>query len=186
MMAGGGLLLIGQVQEGQATESFAQYRSTAPQLPVAFEYPSTWQVEESSGTHEAYAQVQIYAPASLEPRLRTYLVVRSIPPKAEGGRYASLNEMVDSYRATLQSGLRVDAQREVQIMSQSATQLEVSGVFRLPWESRGERSVPVKSQRVFFESNGRLYECGWMGTPEVAAQTAAAFVHLIQTFNRLQ
>ena len=167
-------------EEGHTAETFAAYHSSRAELPVAFEYPAAWQVEESSGTHEAYAQVQVYGPASLEPRLRTYLVVRCVPPKAEGGRYANLDEMVESYRATLQAGLRVDEERKVQVLSQPATQLDVSGIFQLPLDAPGERSVPVKSQRIFFEQEGRLYELAWMGTPEVAEQVAAAFAHLLQ------
>lgn len=188
MMGGVALLLVGGAVEGQPTtmDAFATFSSTTPQLPVQFEYPAGWQPEESSGSHERYAQVQVYAPESFEPRLRTYLVVRCVPPRAEGGRYAGLAEMVEAYRATMQSGLRVDEERQVQVMGRPATQLEVSGIFQLPWETPGEHAVPVKSQRVFFEQDGHFYELAWMGTPEVADQVSAAFARLLQTLTLVQ
>jgi len=186
MMTGTLLLTAAWTGEGHTIETFAQYRSQSPRLPVAFEYPSAWQVEESSGTSEVYAQVQIYGPASLEPRLRTYLVVRCVPPKADGGRYMSLSEMVETYRATMQAGLRVDEERATDVMGQPATQLDVSGIFQLPLDSPGERSVPVKSQRVFFEHDGRLYELAWMATPEVSDHVAAAFSHLLESLTLVQ
>ena len=186
MMAVAALLIAGAVQEGQTTELFVQYASTRPQLPVRFEYPSGWQVEESAGSHEVYSQVQVYGPAVLEPRLRTYLVIRCVPPKTEGGRYASLGEMVDAYRTTLQTGLGVDGEQEIQMLGRLAKQLEVSGTLWLPWESPAAQPVAVKGQRVFFEQDGRLYEAGWMATPEVSNQVAAAFSHLLHTFSFAQ
>lgn len=188
MMAGVALLLIGGDVEGQPAtmDEFATFSSTTPQLPVQFEYPAGWQPEESAGSYERYTQVQVYAPESFEPRLRTYLVVRRVPSKAEGGRYASLDEVVKSYRATMQSGLHVDGESQAQVLGRTATQLDVSGVFRLSWETPGEKSVPVKSQRIFFEQDGQFYELAWMGTPEVSDQVAAAFSRLLQTLTLLQ
>jgi len=187
MMGGFGLVAAAHNhEEGHTAEMVAVYRSSRPELPVAFEYPAAWQVEESSGTHEAYAQVQVYGPESLEPRLRAYLVVRRMPSKAEGGRYASLGEMIESYRATMQSGLRIDGERGVDVWGHPATQLDVSGIFQLPLDAPGERSAPVKSQRVFVEQDGQFYELAWMATPEVADQVSAAFSRLLQTLTLVQ
>ena len=181
MMAAVGLLVMPS-QEGWTTDAFALYQSAKPQLPVTFEYPADWQVEESSGSQEVYAQVQVYGPSSLEPRLRTYLVVRAVPSKTGGGRYASLEEMVGVFRDTLQPGLRIDGTHPVQVAGGPATQLEVSGQLWLPWKSPNAKPVPVKGQRVFLERGGRFYEFAWMGTPEVSGQVRAAFSRLLDTF----
>ena len=186
MMAGGAVLLLGHAQEGHATGTFTRYASSRPQLPVAFEYPADWSVEESSGTYEAYSQVQIYGPESLESRLRTYLVVRSMPPKTDGGRYTSVREMVDAYRQTLQPGLRIAGEQQIAVSGVPAIQLDISGTLRLPWESQEGKLVPVTSQRIFFERQGRFYEAGWMGTPEVSDTVAAVFAHLLQTLTLVQ
>ncbi|MBI2105123.1 MAG: hypothetical protein HYT90_06085 [Candidatus Omnitrophica bacterium] len=183
------LLLIGGDAGSQPAtmDEFVTFSSATPQLPVRFEYPAGWQPEESAGSHERYAQVQVFGPASLEPRLRTYLVVRRVPPRAEGGRYGSLDEMVESYRATMQSGLHVDADRPVQVLGRTGRQLDISGDFRLSWETPGEiKSVPVKSQRIFVEQDGQFYELAWMATPEVADQVAAVFSRLLQTLTLVQ
>ena len=181
MMAAVGLLMVFP-REGWTTDAFALYQSAKPQLPVKFEYPADWQVEESSGSQEAYAQVQVYGPSSLEPRLRTYLVVRAVPSKTGGGRYASLEEMISAFRDTLQPGLRIDGTHPAQVAGGSATQVEVSGQLWLPWESPKAVPVPVKSQRVFLERGGRFYEFAWMATPEVSGQVGAAFSRLLDTF----
>ena len=169
-----------------AEGSFTLYRSHQPQLPVSFEYPADWQVEDSSGTIEAYAQVQIYGPASLEDRLRTYLVVRAIPPKAQGGRYAGLREMVEAYQKTLMPSLRIEQEREALVLETTATVLDISGTLLLPWEAKDPQPVPVKSQRIFLEKNGRLYELSWMATPDVSPRVEAAFSHLLQTLTLLE
>lgn len=181
MMAAGTVWLMVNVQEGDATDTFAQYQSTRAEAPMRFEYPAGWEVEASSGSLEPYAQVQVYGPSTLEGRLRTYLVVRMVPRKADGGRYADAAEMASSYRATLQTGLRIDAERPASALGAPATQFDVSGTLLLPWESPAATPVPVKSQRLFLERDGRLYELGWMATPESAPTVADAFAHLLQT-----
>ena len=186
MMAGALLLLMGYPREGRTTEAFLPYQNAKPQLPVKFEYPAGWQVEESSGTSEVYSQVQIYGPASLEPRLRTYLVVRAVPPKAEGGRYASLSDMVETFRATLQPGLRIDQEQPIQVSGRPATKLELSGQLWLPWKSPNAKPIAVKSQRIFLERAGRFYEFAWMSTPEVSEQVIAVFSRLLETFTVVQ
>jgi hypothetical protein len=169
-----------------ATSSFAIYRSEQPELPLSFEYPSDWHVERSQGSSEAYAQVQVYGPESLEGRLRTYIVVRVIPPQADGGRYASVGEMAEDYRKTLLPTLRIEQDRELTVLESPAHVLDVSGTVLLPWKSPNAQSVPVKSQRVFFEKGARLYELAWMATPEVAPAVEAAFSHLLQTLTILE
>ena len=183
MIAGSALFLMtAGLQEGWAENVFTLYRSDHAQLPVSFEYPAEWQVEYSSGTEEAYAQVQMYGPASLDTRLRTYMVVRAVPPKAQGGRYAGVGEMVAAYQTTLLPGLRVEQDRQIIVLDSPATMLDVSGMLNLPWEvSRAPRPVPVKSQRVFLEKDGWLYELSWLTTPEAAQQVERAFSHLLNT-----
>ena len=183
MIAAGMLfLLTAGLQEGRAERMFSLYRSEHAQLPVSFEYPAEWQVEYSSGTAEAYAQVQMYGPAALDTRLRTYIVVRVVPPKAQGGRYAGVGEMVAAYQTTLLPGLRVDQDRQIVVLDSPATILDISGMLNLPWEvSRAPKPVPVKSQRVFLEKNGWLYELSWLTTPEASQQVERAFSHLLST-----
>ncbi len=164
-----------------AEMSFAVYQSTQPQLPVRFEYPADWEVEDSRGTQEAYTQVQVYGPASLDDRLRTYLSVRAIPPHVEGGRYASLAEMIESYEQTVMPTFRIDQRQQIDLLGVTATQLDLSGTLSLPWEPARSTPVPVKSQRLFFEKDGRLYELSWMATPEAAPTAQAAFARLLQT-----
>lgn len=181
MIAGGVLLPRAHAQEGGTTGTFSVYQSQQPQLPVSFEYPADWQLEPSTGKVEAYTQVQIYGPASLDHRLRTYLVIRGVAPQSAGGRYAGLNEMVDSYRHTLQQGLQIDQELHVSVLGVPAIEVEVSGTFRLPWESPAAQAVAVKSQRIFLEKNGRLYELAWMATQEAAPEVEQVFSHLLHT-----
>ena len=181
MMAGAAWLMAGFYQEAQSMETFRRYQGSRSQLPVSFEYPAEWQLEESSGTREAYWQVQVYGPESVEARLRTYLVVRAVPPKAEGGRYEGVSQMVESYRKTLQPGLRVEGERRISVSGLPAIRLDLSGALRLPWKSPKAVPIAVKSQRIFLENEGRLYELGWMATPEAAATVEAAFAHVLRT-----
>ena len=178
---GVGLLLIACASTGMAQHTFTMYRSTQSRLPVSFEYPADWQVEPSSGMMEAYTQVQLYGPASLDARLRTYMVVRVLPPKGQGGRFADAAAMADDYRKTLMPTLHIDQERQTQVLGTPAAMVDVSGTLLLPWKGTHPTPVPVKSQRVFFEKAGRLYELSWMATPEASAVVEQAFTHLLAT-----
>ena len=167
-------------------QTFVTYRSDQPRLPVSFEYPADWSVEYSTGAVEAYAQVQIYGPKSLEKRLRTYLVVRAMPQQTQGGHYADVGEMIDQYRKTLPPTLHIDQERQTTVLGEPTPLLEVSGSLLLPWNSQKAQPVPVRSERIFFEKNDRLYELAWMATPEASSTLAAAFSHLLQTLVLLE
>jgi hypothetical protein len=181
-MIGGFLLgLALPAVRGMSSDMFERYRSTQQQLPVAFEYPATWRVEESSGSREAYQQVQIYGPDTLDARMRTYLVVRAVPPQAAGGRYVQLTDMIESYRRTLMPSFRIEREQEVAVWGVPATQLDLGGHLRLPWQSPTAEEVPVTGQRLFLEKNGLLYELGWLATPESAPSVTTAFGHLLET-----
>jgi hypothetical protein len=164
-----------------STDAFVRYQSSRPALPVAFEYPAGWDVEESAGTRDAYTQVQIYGPKSVEGRMRTYLVVRALVPDAEGGSSAGLSEFVAEYRRTMMPELQIQQERDTEILGGPAKQLEIAGSLRLPWRSRAATDVPVKGQRLFFERGGRLYELAWLATPEASPQVANAFGRLRET-----
>lgn len=182
MIATGVLFLTAAAaQEGMSTSGFAVYSSNQPQLPVRFEYPADWQVEDSRGTTEAYTQVQIYGPASLEGRLRTYMVVRAVPPKAQGGLYAGLDEMVGAYQKTILPTLRIEQERQTVVLGSPARVLDINGTLLLPWKARDPQPVPVKSQRVFMEKNGLFYELSWMATPETSEAVERFFSHLLNT-----
>lgn len=181
MIAAWGLPTAASTQEESATTAVSVYQSTQPQLPIRFEYPTEWEAEESSGTVEVYAQVQVYAPASFENRLRTYMVVRAVPVVTQGGRYGGVDEMVAEYRKTLPPTLGIEQERSATILGLSARQLDLSGTLQLPWWSQQSRAVPVKGQRVFFEKQGRLYEVGWLTTPEVSDEVEGLFAHLLRT-----
>lgn len=184
MLAGSLLMTAGHQAEGDMSiKAFALYRSQQPGLPVSFEYPEGWELEESAGTHEPYAQVQCYGPKTMEDRLRIYLVVRAMPPKAAGGRYADVAEMVQEFQRTKLPTLRVDREGAVSVAGTAATQLDISGSLRLPWKSSKATDIPVKSQRVFFEKDGRLFELAWLGTPEASPVLADAFSRLLQTLS---
>ena len=168
-------------REGVAATPFTVFTGNPPDLPLRFEYPTDWEVERSSGASERYTQVQLYGPASLDARLRTYITVRVVPPKLQGGRYADVKEMVDSYRQTLMPTLTIDRQRRTSVLSCEAILLDVSGIIQLPWNSPKAVPVLVKSQRLFFEKNKLFYELSWMATTEAAPSVEPLFAHLLET-----
>lgn len=168
-----------------ASSGFAVFRSDRPQLPLQFEYPADWQLEPSSGSIERYTQVQLYGPKALEPRLRSYIVVRAIPPKTEGGRYADLSDAVRQYEDTLLPTLRITQRRQTTVLGANGQLLDVQGAMRLPWESRNAELVPTQSQRLFFAHDGLLYEIAWTATPEAAPAVQAAFEHLLGTLAKV-
>ena len=182
MIAGGILLLGWYAGTGSTATTFSVFRSDQANLPVTFEYPSDWQVERSSGSTERYAQVQVYGPSALDDRLRSYLVVRAIPPAAQGGRFAGLEQMIASYEETLLPTLRVAQRRQTKVAGLPATVLEVGGTMLLPWNGANPKPVPVKSERVFLERNGWLFELAWLTTAEAAAAVEPVFARLVETF----
>lgn len=176
-----GLVVSVRAEQNMSSGMFSLYQSSQPNLPVSFEYPSEWRTEFSKGATENYSQVQIYAPDALDKRLRTYIVVRIMPPKDQGGRYASIAEAVEEYRKTLMSSWRIVEEQRIEVSGVSAYKMDINGTLRLPWRSPKAQDVPIRSQRIFFEKDGRLYELSWLATSETAPQLEDAFSHLIQT-----
>ena len=163
-----------------ADDTFIAYTNRT-YLPVSFEYPAGWKAEPSSGSTESYTQVQVYAPDRPEDGLRTYLVVRIVPPKERGGKYASLGELVAAYRSTLLSTLEITGQRQIVVLGAPATLLELRGGLRLPWESKDPKFVPVKGQRVFLERDGRFYELAWLTSIQRGPEIEQVFSHLLSS-----
>lgn len=177
-----GILCVFIVRPRPMTPSaFALYPPLLPELPVRFEYPADWYPEPSRGTTDAYVQIQLYAPAAFEPRLRTYMVIRAMPPIHQGGRYHNIDELVEEYRNTLLPSLRINVKRHIDLQGAPATVLELTGSLRLPWKSSAAETIPVHSQRIFFERGGRFFELAWMATPEGAPTVQEYFAHLMQT-----
>ncbi|MBI2094331.1 MAG: hypothetical protein HYT88_06400 [Candidatus Omnitrophica bacterium] len=169
-----------------AQEPFILYRSNQPQLPIAFEYPSAWQPEFSKGSVEPYVQVQVYGPASLESRLRTYIAVRSMPNAAEGGKYGDVQALVESYLQHLMPSFKIDKDQTTQVLGIPARMLDISGTLALPWEAKDPQAIPIRGQRIFFEKNKRLYELSWLATPETSSIVEAAFQKLLATLSLVE
>lgn len=162
------------------TEAFSRYRGR-PGLPVSFEYPAGWQVEESTGSQEVYTQVQVYAPGPAGAGVRTYLVVRVVPPPAAGGRYGSAADAQTAYRETLLPDWQIEQESTLEVLGAAARRLEVSGTLRLPWHAPEAEVVPVRSQRVFCEAAGGVLEMGWVAPAAEAGRLSALFDRLLQT-----
>ena len=179
------LLVLGWPMSSFTSESplasFAHYPGQPPLLAVTFDYPADWKPISSSGSAESYTQVQVLAPPSFGDRPRTYLIVRARPLKSSGGRYATAQEAVAAYEATLIPHLRIERRVESQRYGVAVTQLDVAGAMQMPFERLTPAPVPVKGQRLFFEKDGRLYEVGWLAVTSATEQTAAAFAHILDT-----
>ena len=165
----------------QSPMPFARYSGHPPLLAVSFDYPEGWRPIESSGSTESYAQVQVLAPLALGEKPRTYLVVRAMPLKSSGGRYATVQEAVAAHEASLLPHLHIERRADVQRYGVTVTMLDVAGAMQMPFERHTPAPVPVKGQRLFFEKDARVYEVGWLAVTAAADQAAAAFAHLLDT-----
>ena len=161
--------------------SFVGYQGGEPGLPVTFEYPTGWVLEASSGSHEAYTQVQVYAPDAMDPRMRNYLVVRVVPSSASGGRYPTLEEMMAEFRQTLLSSLHVEREEPIDVLGAHGQYVRMTGSLRLPWKAARAQDVPVTGARIFIERESQFFEIGWLATPEAAHEVESAFQHLVES-----
>lgn len=150
-------------------------------LPLSFEHPADWEVEPSAGTTERYSQVQLYAAKQPGDLMRTYMVIRAIPPKAKGGRYDDREQMISSFKSTLLRSMTIEGEQSEVVAGVAARVLEIGGTLNLPWESVSPTPVPVAGQRVFFERDGWLYQASWLTTPDHADAVRAIFTRLLST-----
>lgn len=181
MITGALLCVAAGAVSVMAESPYVAYRSQTPTLPVAFEYPAGWTAERSRGSAEAYDQVQLFAPEPAPAHVRSYIAVRAMPAKAQGGRYADAADMIASYRQTQMPMLAVTGESTIMVLGVPAVQLEIRGQMALPWKAAHPEMVSMQGQRVFFEKDGRLYELSWMAPEESASPTAAAFGHVVRT-----
>lgn len=166
--------------------TFQTYQSPTPQLPVRFEYPAGWTAELSRGTTEAYHQVQLFSPPAAAGRLHPYISVRAMPLTDQGGRFATVDELIASHATTLLPTLRIDGRRRASVVGATAEVVDGSGALWLPWKAAHPKEVPVICQWMFFGAGGRLYELSWIATPETAAGVLAAFDHLLSTLTLVE
>ena len=175
--AAGSLAAAGEVP----SMPMQRFTGSPPAAGMTFEYPYEWFAEVSSGAQEPYWQVQVYGPRTLEPRMRTYLVVRRLPAAADGGRHIDVPALEADFERTAMPGMTVASRTAARVAGQDARRLAVRGSLRLPWRAPDAQAIPVEGERLFFAAGRHLYEVGWLATPEASAAVSGAFAHLLAT-----
>lgn len=160
-----------------------EYRGNAPELSVTFRYPKGWRLQEEAGTMERYRQVRVLGPRNHDDTYTCYLSVRGAPVKSHGGKYATIHELIGSYRAYAFRDATVEAEAQPTVSGLKAREMTVSYVVPPQHKPRLKPiAIPVKTRILFLEKGPYLYEVSYSADAREYDQRAGAFDRLIKSF----
>jgi len=160
---------------------YAAFTSTNPRLRFAFHYPSDWQVREFD--EEGYDEVLILGPRDRENTCNLALLVSVTPGKAQGGRFATLEEMVVNRlnRSQRLTEFKVLSRVKGELASAEAVELMVS--YNVPLLRTGTRQeIPLMERWIVAARKGWFYELIYRVTAEDYYTYLDAFRTLVRTF----
>lgn len=163
---------------------YAAFTSTNPRLRFAFHYPSDWQVREFD--EEGYGEVFILGPRDRENTYNLALVVSVTPGKAQGGRFATLEEMVANRLSRSQRLTEFEVLSRVKGELASAEAVELMISHKMPLPLAGNRQeVPLLERWIIAARKGWFYELIYRVTAEDYYTYLDAFQTLVRTFEFL-
>ena len=173
----------GQVMDAQDSR-YATYRGARGELRVTFQYPKDWPVKEETGQVEAYREVRIKGPRNLEDTFTLLLAVRSSPLREHGGKFRTIEELIQHHLSHLFAGAKIVARKKRMAGGQSAEDITVAYTIP-PLHQPGLKAIeiPVKSRTLFVESHGRLYELLYNADAREYDEHRDAFEQLLTTFH---
>jgi len=163
---------------------YAAFTTTNPRLRFAFHYPSDWQAREFD--EEGYDEVLILGPRDRENTYNLALLVSVTPGKAQGGRFATLEEMVVNRlnRSQRLTGFKVLSRVKGELASAEAVEVMVS--YNMPLLRAGNRQeIPLMERWIIAARKGWFYELIYRVTAEDYYTYLDAFQTLVRTFDFL-
>ena len=166
---------------GPLPDGVLSYTSADPELPVAFQYPSGWRIDEERGAVDVYHQVRLRGPRNQEDTYTAYLLVRSTPlherDAAEGVR-----GFMTRYTSHLPEGAAIDSRAAQQLAGLTAEDLMVSYTIPpLHRAGRAPRAIPVRTRTLVAAKDGRLYEFVYSADARAYTDSAGAFERVSRT-----
>jgi len=160
---------------------YTAFASTNPHLRFAFHYPSDWQVREVD--EEGYGEVFILGPRDRENTYNLALLVSVTPGKAQGGRFATLEEMVANRLSRSQRLTEFEVLSRVKGELASAEAVELMVSHKMPLLLAGNRQeIPLMERWIIAARKGWFYELIYRVTAEDYYTYLDAFQTLVRTF----
>jgi hypothetical protein len=159
------------------------YQGTGSELAVTFSYPQDWKLHQESGKTEPYQAIRIMGPRNSADTYTSHFSVYGFPLKASGGKYDSVDEMVDATKRLLPPDAQVLSEGKREIGRLPATDLTVS--YTIPAiHHKGIKAapVPVKQRKVVTGKPPYLYEISYTADAQEFDQYAEWFERLVNSF----
>lgn len=131
---------------------------------------------EEQGTVERFRLVRVMGPRNREDTYRCFFSVTESPLKEEGGRFASLEECVRSFREHQLAGARFEEERRTEVGGLEAVDLTVTYVVPPPLQ-RGLKplDIPVKTRTLLLQRDRSLYRIAYSADAREYDAHAGAF-----------
>ena len=155
-------------------------------LPVQFDYPAVWLLQEERGTVEPYRQVRVRGQRNADDTYTCFMAVRISPVKSQGGRYHDTLERVRALRELSISGQTTVSDHPLRVAGLPAT--EVRATLEIPAQHKPELkaiAIPVKTTTIVLQHGTNLYELQYSCDAREYDRYANAFRRLVRSFRLL-
>lgn len=164
--------------------ALAKYEGKDLGAPVAFTYPTGWEMETETGKIETYQAIRLVGPANAEKSFRTTILLQATPLDGRPGEPVSAKDAVNSSAVRFSKGIfdgtQLESQKERTFAHTTAQDMTIRYTVP-PIRLQGLKGVaiPVRSRAVVFEREGVLYNLQFTAGAEVFDELSAAFEQVL-------
>ena len=173
-------VLAGPAKE--AKPLLSEFHSAVPALPLSFEYPKDWKLEEEQGSVEKYHSVRLMGPRNPAGTYTSTISIAGSPVSKEGGKFAGLADIVKNYKEHQIPGSRVEEEKVTVVGGQGAVDLTVSSVIP-PMLHKGLKPVKisVRTRTLFTQKGSTLYRITYSSDRRIYTRHLKKFDRLLET-----
>ena len=160
---------------GEST-TYSMYTGNDATFPIRFEAPDGWKATEESGTVDSYRAIRLLGPRNAEDTYTSAITIRQSPVKAQGGKFASGEELMEHALAHQLSGSTTEARTVTTVAETPAIDVTVAYTvppLRLP--KLTPLPIPVKTRTLVLVKGSYVYEVIYTADAREYSRHASVF-----------
>lgn len=138
---------------------YSVFAGSTAALPLRFEYPSDWRIEQEAGRIDRYAQVLVEGPRNSAGTLNPMLIVRTAPRASAGGKYRDAQHLMNDFLSHVYMPPKILLSRPYELSGASGYETEYTHTVP-PLRKPGlkGRAIDMRTRHLFLEKDDLLIE----------------------------
>ena len=162
---------------------YVTYAGKDPMPKVGFQYPSGWKLKEEQGRTETYSQVRILGKRNPDDTYTCYIAVIKSPLKNAGGRYESVDEFYEQYKARFLEGTKIVSDSNSEVAQTDSRDMVISYVMPPPFQHGLKPiEIPIRTRTLVFIKGQDFYQIIFSADEREYASLENVFSKLLETF----